>query len=104
MLIENPIPSLSIMCFMFRIHHIILSRLGELPAQQFKFYSDTHVKFRAPDWTIMAQGTKISNLYLMDVKVLAKKDHAYSKKVKVNGHTWDEWHRILGHLNMASIK
>ena len=67
-------------------------------------FTDTNVKFRAPDQTIMAQGTKISNLYLMDVKVLAKQDHAYSTKVKVNAHTWNEWHRILGHLNIASIK
>ena len=40
----------------------------------------------------------------MDVKVLAKQDHTYSTKVKVNAHTWDKWHIISGHLNMASIK
>ena len=51
---------------------------------------------------IMAKGTKISNLYLMDVKVSAKQDHTYSTKVST--HTWDEWHRIMGPLNMASIK
>ena len=51
---------------------------------------------------IMAQGTKILNLYLIDVKVSGKQDYAYSAKVST--HTWDEWHKILGHINMASVK
>ena len=84
-------------------HNLIL--LGRVTSAKIQILvTDTHVKFRAPDQTVMALGTKISNLYPMDVKVLAKQDHTYSTKVKVNAHTWDEWHRILGHLNMASIK
>ena len=56
-------------------------------------FTDKDVRFRALNQTIMAKGTKISNLYLMDVKVLAKQNHIYS--IKVSAHTWDEWHRII---------
>ena len=45
---------------------------------------------------------RISNwLFDMDVKGIAKQDQAYATK---HGRTWDEWHRIFGHLNMGSIK
>ena len=84
-------------------HNLIL--LGQVTGAKIQvLFTDTDVKFRTPNRTIMAQGTEILDLYLMDVKVLAKQDHAYSAKAKVNVHTWDKWHRILGHLNMASIK
>jgi hypothetical protein len=42
----------------------------------------------------------------MQIKALtkhsdAKQDHVFAAK---KGHTWDEWHRIFGHLNMGSVK
>jgi hypothetical protein len=55
---------------------------------------------------IMAKGTKVRRLYDMRIKALtkhsdAKQDHTFAAK---KGHTWDEWHRSFGHLNMGSVK
>ena len=88
--------------FVPKAPHNLIS-LGRVTSAKIQvLFTDKDVRFRAPNQTIMAKGTKISNLYLMDVKVSAKQDHTYS--IKVSAHTWDEWHRIMGHLNMASIK
>ena len=37
----------------------------------------------------------------MDIKGIAKQDQAYTAN---NSRTWDQWHRIFGHLNMGSVK
>ena len=37
----------------------------------------------------------------MDIKDVVKYDQAYVAK---SSYTWDEWHKIFGHLNMGSIK
>jgi hypothetical protein len=58
-------------------------------------------RFRAPGGTIFAEGTKHGQLFLMNVKGIAKQDQAFAAK---HGRTWDDWHKIFGHLNMASIK
>ena len=88
--------------FVPKAPHNLISLGRVMSAKIQVLFTDKDVRFRAPNQTIMAKGTKISNLYLMDVKVSAKQDHTYS--IKVSTHTWDEWHRIMGHLNMASIK
>ena len=43
----------------------------------------------------------MNRLFDMNVKGIAKHDQAYTAK---HGRTWDEWHRIFGHLNMGSVK
>ena len=50
---------------------------------------------------MIAKGQKYGCLYLMDIKGIAKQDQAYMAN---NGCTWDQWHRIFGHLNMGSVK
>src|SRR6202789_757712 len=66
-------------------------------------------KVKAPDGTVKIVGIKtegLANLYVARVKILdkesaGKQDQSYiSRNVK----SWDEWHRILGHLNMESVK
>ena len=66
-------------------------------------------KVKAPDGTVKIVGIKakgLANLYVARVKTLekegaGKQDQSYiSRNVK----SWDEWHRILGHLNMDSVK
>lgn len=37
----------------------------------------------------------------MNIKGIAKQDQAFPAK---HGRTWDEWHRIFGHMNMGSVK
>ena len=64
-------------------------------------FSSPGVRFRAPNGTIIMEGQISNQLFDMDVKGIAKQDQAYAAK---HGRTWDEWHRIFGHLNMGSIK
>ena len=65
--------------------HNLIS-LGRITSAKIQvLFTDKDVRFRVPNHTIIAKGTKISNLYLMDVKVSAKQDHVYS--IKVGAHT-----------------
>ena len=66
-------------------------------------------KVKSPDGIIKILGIKtegLANLYVARVKILDrnssdKQDQSYvTRSVK----SWDEWHRILGHLNMESVK
>ena len=66
-------------------------------------------KVKAPDDTIKIIGIKakgLANLYVAHVKILdkegsSKQDQSY---ISQNAKSWDEWHQILGHLNMDSVK
>lgn len=64
------------------------------------FKGDT-ARFRAPGGTIFAEGTKYGRLFLMKINGVAKQDQAFAAE---DSHSWDEWHRIFGHLNMDSVK
>ena len=64
-------------------------------------FQDGKARFRSPGGTVIAAGQKYGRLYLMDVNGITKQDQAYAAK---SGRTWDQWHRIFGHLNMGSVK
>ena len=64
-------------------------------------FKEGMVKFQAPDKTILMEGTVHGQLFDMAVKPISKHDQAYPAK---KSRTWDEWHRIFGHMTMGSIK
>ena len=47
------------------------------------------------------EGQISNHLFDMNVKGVAKQDQGCPAK---HGRTWDEWHRIFGHMNMGSVK
>ena len=59
------------------------------------------VRFQAPNKSIIMEGWLMNRLFDMNIKGIAKQDQSYPAK---DSRTWDEWHRILGHLNMRSVK
>ena len=59
------------------------------------------VRFWAPNKSIIMEGWVMNQLFDMNVKGIAKHDQAYAAR---HSRTWDEWHRIFGHLNMGSVK
>ena len=64
-------------------------------------FTGTGVIFRTGAGTIFAQGQKRGRLFHMkgQVTVEARNFAAAAKE-----RTWDKWHRILGHINIGSIK
>jgi transposase InsO family protein len=64
-------------------------------------FSSPGVKIRSPTGTIIMEGRAANRLFEMNVKGVGKHDQACPAK---HGRTWDEWHRIFGHLNMASVR
>ena len=63
-------------------------------------------KIKLPDGVIKIIGIKaegLANLYRACVEVLAKNSSNQSY-VSWNAKSWEDWHRILGHLNMGSVK
>src|SRR5271154_1045043 len=64
-------------------------------------FSDNGVKFVGPNKEILANGTKIANLYPMNVKSASSEE---GHVVKSGSRSWNKWHRIMGHLNMGSVK
>jgi GAG-pre-integrase domain len=64
-------------------------------------FSSPGVKIRTPNGTIITEGWAANRLFEMNVKGIGKQDQACPAK---HGRTWDEWHRIFGHLNMASVR
>ena len=64
-------------------------------------FSSPRVKIRMPNGTIIMEGWAANRLFKMNVKGVGKQDQACPAKHR---RTWDEWHRIFGHLNMASVR
>src|SRR4051812_7417144 len=56
------------------------------------------LKIHSPKGEILGIGKKVGRLYKLD---LSSGDEAYISKA---GHTWDEWHRIFGHMYIGSIQ
>src|SRR3954470_16851249 len=56
------------------------------------------LKIHSPKGEILGIGKKVGRLYKLD---LSSGDKAYISKA---GCTWDEWHRIFGHMYVGSIQ
>ena len=61
-------------------------------------FSGNKAHFWAPGGAVIAEGQEHGQLFLMDIKGIARHDQAY---VARSSHTWDEWHKIFRHLNMG---
>src|SRR5271168_2600058 len=60
-------------------------------------FASKSVKFRAPNKVIIMEGTMLNRLFEMNIKGIIKPDLACPAKT---GKTWDEWHRIFGHMHI----
>ncbi|KAJ8468724.1 hypothetical protein ONZ45_g17140 [Pleurotus djamor] len=56
---------------------------------------------QSPRGTPVAEGVKKGGLYFLSCVGLSGSDTAYAA---VQGRTWDEWHRALGHIHMGAVK
>ena len=66
-------------------------------------FTATGVQFKSGTRVIFGEGQKVGHMYQMRVwtKTLGRtKDFA----VVAKGCSWDKWHRILGHVNMWTVK
>jgi GAG-pre-integrase domain len=59
------------------------------------------VKFKAPNGKILMEGRASGRMFDMSIQGIPAGDQAHVAK---SGKTWEEWHQILGHLNMGSVK
>ena len=64
-------------------------------------FANGKVKFRTPNGKILMEGSAGGRMFEMQVRGVPAGDQAHVAK---SGRTWDEWHRILGHLNIGSVK
>lgn len=64
-------------------------------------FSGNNIRFKSPSGTITAKGKKEGRLYNMDIRPFRTADKAYLTK---EARTWEQWHKILGHISMDSIK
>ena len=64
-------------------------------------FSNGKAKFITSRGATLMEGHAVGRLYIMDIRIPTKPDQAHAAK---GAHTWDQWHRIMGHLNMGSIK
>src|ERR1700678_2383037 len=64
-------------------------------------FASKSVKFRAPNKVIIMEGTMLNRLFEMNIKGVMKPNLACPAKT---GKTWDEWHRIFGHMHMGAVK
>ena len=68
-------------------------------------FTATKVKFKARNGTIFGMGQKVRRMYQMRAQAKPNAHrHPQDFVAVAKGHTWDKWHRILGHISMGSIK
>ena len=66
-------------------------------------FNGTGVEFKTWARVIFAEGQKHRWLFCMKAQV-TKLGKARDFAVMAKGRSWDKWHRILGHININSIK
>lgn len=63
--------------------------------------SGEHIHFLSKTGKPFARGRKVNNLYQMEMARGDEHAHALSTKTP---RTWEQWHKILGHVNMNALK
>ena len=81
--------------------HNLISILHADEAKIKVAFNNGKTRFITNKGTILMEGQAVGWLYNMNVHIPTKRDQAHITK---GAHTWDQWHRIMGHLNMGSIK
>ena len=66
-------------------------------------FNGTSIEFNTWARVIFAQGQKHGRLFCMKAWV-TQSGKAQDFAVTAKGRSWDKWHRILGHININSIK
>jgi len=51
---------------------------------------------------IIMSGPKLNSLYILDITSIIS-HHACATQTSQN-HTWHDWHKIIGHIYMGSVK
>ena len=51
---------------------------------------------------IIMSGPKLNSLYILDITPIIS-HHACATQTSQN-HTWHDWHKIIGHIYMGSVK
>jgi GAG-pre-integrase domain len=64
-------------------------------------FSSPGVKIWAPNGLIIMEGQSANQLFKMNIRGIGQQDQACPAKHR---RMWDEWHRIFGHLGMASVR
>jgi hypothetical protein len=64
-------------------------------------FASKSVKFRVPNKVIIMEGAMLNWLFEINIKGIIKPDLACLAKT---GKTWDEWHKIFGHMHVGAVK